>query len=215
MGLQAEAACRLASAVVATDKSSLADPMNPTTEHLTPEDLERFRAYLGLLARLQVGPGLRARMDLSGVVQQTLLEACQEMTRSPRHRSSGETAAWLRSILGHNLADGLRILAARKRDVRRDRQLGLALEDSAARLGSWLASNASSPSHKMIRKKRALQVAQALATLPESQRRAIEMHHLQELPLAEIATELNTTKAAVAGLLHRGLNALRARLDEV
>ena len=40
------------------------------------------------------------------------------------------------------------------------------------------------------------------------------MHHLQDRPLAEIASELGTTKPAVAGLLHRGLKALRARLDE-
>ena len=35
------------------------------------------------------------------------------------------------------------------------------------------------------------------------------MHHLQGRPLAEIARELDTTKAAVAGLLHRGLKSLR------
>ena len=43
-----------------------ADAMNSSAEPLTPEDLERFRAYLDLLARLQVGPGLRDRVDLWG-----------------------------------------------------------------------------------------------------------------------------------------------------
>jgi RNA polymerase sigma-70 factor (ECF subfamily) len=55
----------------------------------------------------------------------------------------------------------------------------------------------------------------ALATLPESQRRAIEMHHLEGLPLAEIARQLGSTNAAVAGLLHRGIKALRRQLEEV
>jgi DNA-directed RNA polymerase specialized sigma24 family protein len=36
---------------------------------------------------------------------------------------------------------------------------------------------------------------------------------LQGRPLAEIAQELATTKSAVAGLLHRGLKALRKQLD--
>ena len=57
-------------------------------------------------------------------------------------------------------------------------------------------------------------LARGLATLPEGQRRAVEMHHLQGRSLVEIAEALGTTKAAVAGLLHRGLKALRVRLSD-
>ena len=38
-------------------------------------DLERFRAYLTLLSRAEIDPRLQGKIDLSGVVQQTLLEA--------------------------------------------------------------------------------------------------------------------------------------------
>ncbi|HZW30838.1 MAG TPA: sigma-70 family RNA polymerase sigma factor [Isosphaeraceae bacterium] len=179
----------------------------------TQEDLERFRAYLLLLARLEVAPALRDKVDLSGVVQQTLLEAHQGLREHPeRIRAEAETTAWLRSILSHNLADALRRLSARKRDVRREWSLDAALDQSATRLERWLAAEQSSPSQQAMRQEELLRMAAVLAELPESQRRAIELHHLRGLPLSEIAAELGATKAAVAGLLHRGLKTLRRRL---
>jgi RNA polymerase sigma-70 factor (ECF subfamily) len=181
---------------------------------LEPEDLERFRAYLDLLARLEVAPRLRDKVDLSGVVQQTLLEAHQGLLEHPRsQRSPAEVAGWLRSILSHNLADVLRKMTARKRDFRKEWSLESALDQSASRVEQWLAAEQSSPSQQAIRQEELLKMAQSLATLPEAQRRAIELHHLQGRPLVEIALELCTTKSAVAGLLHRGLKALRKQLE--
>ncbi len=181
---------------------------------LEPDQLEPFRAYLDLLARMEVAPRLRDKVDLSGVVQQTLLEAHQGLLEQPRsNRTPAEVAAWLRSILSHNLADVLRRLTASKRDYRREWSLENALDQSASRVEQWLAAEQSSPSQRAIRHEELLRMAESLATLPENQRRAIELHHLQGLPLAEIAAALGTTKSAVAGLLHRGLKALRNRLE--
>lgn len=186
-------------------------PAAPTSR----DDLERFRSYLGLLARLEVSPALRDRVDLSGVIQQTLLEAHQGLVEQPcRLRTEEELAAWLRSILSHNLADVLRKLAAQKRDVRREWSLDAALDRSSSRLERWLAAEQSSPSQRAIRQEELLRVAEAMAGLPDSQRLAIELHHLRAMPLSDIADELGTTKAAVAGLLHRGMKALRARLGD-
>jgi RNA polymerase sigma-70 factor (ECF subfamily) len=181
---------------------------------LEPTDLERFRSYLDLLARLEVAPRLRDKVDLSGVVQQTLLEAHQGLLEHPRsERNPAEVAGWLRSILSHNLADVLRKLTARKRDFRREWSLESALDQSASRIEQWLAAEQSTPSQRAIRQEELLRMAQALESLPEGQRRSIELHHLRGLPLAEIAQELGTTKSAVAGLLHRGLKSLRLRLE--
>jgi RNA polymerase sigma-70 factor (ECF subfamily) len=194
--------------------TSAVEPQQPTRQPLQGDDLEPFRAYLGLLARMEIAPRLRDRIDLSGVVQQTLLEAHQSLKEQPaRERDSQATATWLRSILGHNLADALRKLMAGKRDVRREWSLDAALDQSASRLEHWLAVAQSSPSQRAIRNEELLRMAEHLAELPESQRLAIEMHHLREMPLAEIAAELGSTKAAVAGLLHRGLKSLRTRLE--
>jgi RNA polymerase sigma-70 factor (ECF subfamily) len=189
----------------------LTDPVLGARETV---DLERFRAYLILLARLEIAPRLRDKVDLSGVVQQTLLEAHQGLINYPGGpKTEAEITAWLRSILSHNLADVLRKLTTRKRDVRREWSLEQALDQSTSRLEQWLTVDQSSPSQRVMRQEEILRMAATLATLPEGQRRAIELHHLQGWPLAEIAAELGTTKAAVAGLLHRGLKNLRMQLD--
>jgi len=194
--------------------SQASDLQQSSVRPLQAQDLERFRTYLGLLARLEVAPRLHDKVDLSGVVQQTLLEAHQGLVdHSGPARSEAEAAAWLRSILSHNLADVLRKLTAGKRDVRREWSLDAALDQSASRVEEWLAAEQSSPSQHVIRQEELLRMAESLASLPEPQRRAIELHHLQGRPLAEIAALLGSTKAAVAGLLHRGLKTLRMRLD--
>jgi RNA polymerase sigma-70 factor (ECF subfamily) len=195
--------------------SQASDLPELSTRPLQAQDLERFRGYLALLARLEVSPRLRDKVDLSGVVQQTLLEAHKGLTDDPgRARSEAEAAGWLRSILSHNLADVLRKLTAQKRDVRLEWSLDAALDGSASRVEQWLAACQSSPSQHAVRQEELLVLAEALDSLPVAQRRAIEMHHLEGVALAEIADALGATKAAVAGLLHRGLKTLRRKLEK-
>src|SRR6516225_1184835 len=84
--------------------------------------LEGFREYLMLLARLQLDPRLRGKVDLSGVLQQTLLEAHQAMDRfceMPPEQQAG----WLRKALANNLTDEVRKLGAARRDVGREQSL--------------------------------------------------------------------------------------------
>src|SRR5215212_9825675 len=164
------------------------------------EALERFREYLRLLARLQVEPRLQAKVDLSGVVQQTLLEA-HLAEGQLRGRSEAQTLAWLRKFLAHNLADEVRKHATAKRDARLERDLDHGLEQSSSRLQSWLAAEQSSPSQQAMRHEQMLLLAEAVASLPENQRGAVELHHLRGWTLAEIAVELDCSKSAVAGLL--------------
>lgn len=175
------------------------------------ENLERFRDYLCLLARLHLDARLNAKVDLSVVVQQTLLEAHQAGDR-PTERDDDALARWLRQILANNLVDEVRKFRTQARDVERERVQEADLDASSARIESWLAAEQSSPSQRAIRNEELLRLAGALAHLPEEQRRTVELHHLKGLPLRDIAVDMDRTKGAVAALLFRGLKKLRERL---
>lgn len=172
------------------------------------EKLQRFRSYLYLLARSHIGSRQRARLDPSDIVQQTLLQAHQRQDQF-RGTTDAELLAWLRQILANNLADAVRGLARAKRDITRERPLDRDWNDSFSRADGWLAAAQSSPSQQVVRAEELVHLADALTSLPPAQREAIVLHHLQALPLAEVAEQLDKSPAAVAGLLHRGLKRLR------
>jgi RNA polymerase sigma-70 factor (ECF subfamily) len=174
---------------------------------------ERFRGYLLLLARAQLGDRLRGKLDPSDVVQQTLLDAHRQRDQFRGH-TGAEMAGWLRRMLACNLADALRALGRQKRDAARERSLEAALDESSARVQAWLAAEQSSPSEQAQRGEELLRLTEALAALPEAQRDALVLHYWQGLTLAETAERLGRTPAAVAGLLQRGLKALRVALND-
>lgn len=168
---------------------------------------ERYRDYLHLLARLRLPPALRARVGASDVVQQSLLEA---------HRAGEQLAAldeparaaFLRRLLENNLKDLVRGHHAQARDVARERSIDEELAHSSARPGA-LASPAPTPSEHVCRQEELLALASALARLPEEQRLAVEMKHLQGHSVADVAVALGKSETAVGGLLRRGMAKLR------
>lgn len=170
---------------------------------------ERFRSYLFLLAQQGLDNRLRAKVDLSGIVQQTLLEAHQAWS-DVADKQTHEQAGWIRRILLNNLTDEARKWMAAARNVDLERSL----EHSSVRLAGLLVATPSTPSMKVVQNEDLARMADALLSLPDDQRQAVEMHHLRGLPLAQVAEELNRSKGAVAALLYRGMQQLRAIISK-
>jgi RNA polymerase sigma-70 factor (ECF subfamily) len=177
------------------------------------QSLARFRDYLRLLARLQLGHRLQGKLDASDIVQQVLLQAYRALGDF-RGQGDAELAAWLRTVLARTLAHAVRDFGRGKRDLALERSLEAELAESSRRLEGWLAAEQSTPSQQAERNEQMLRVADALMALPEAQREAVMLHYWEEKPVAEIGQLLGRTTAAVAGLLKRGLQQLRKQLRE-
>jgi RNA polymerase sigma-70 factor (ECF subfamily) len=175
--------------------------------------LQAYRDYLHLLARLQLGSRLSAKLDASDVVQQALLHA-HEGRAQFRGVSEAEWLAWLRAILANAIAAAARRFDAQARDLGRERSLEAELGLSSSRLEGLLAADQTSPSERAARCEEVLLLAGALAKLPEDQRRVVELHHLMGLPIADVAGQMGRTGPAVVGLLFRGLKKLRELLHQ-
>jgi RNA polymerase sigma-70 factor (ECF subfamily) len=174
-------------------------------------DWKADRGYLLVLARLRVPPWLRAKVDDSDVVQQTLLQAYARRDQLRAGDESGRRA-WLGQILANVITDAVRrhLGAGRAAGLERSIQDGCA--DSSARLEAVLAADQSSPSVRADRLDELVRLGDAIGTLPDDQRVAVELKHLHGWTVDQIARQMGKTHEAVGGLLRRGMRALRDRL---
>jgi RNA polymerase sigma-70 factor (ECF subfamily) len=173
--------------------------------------LEAQRAALHRQAKRQLAGRIAVRVDASDIIQQTFLEAHRSFPQFAG-RDARELAAWLQTILDHKVAGAIRDHALlQKRNVGRDQSL----DDShggAGPLKQELDAGLSSPSQKAMRAEDAQLLTRALTVLPDDQREAVRLRHLEGWALADIARHLGRTPAATAGLIKRGMHALRRQL---
>jgi RNA polymerase sigma-70 factor (ECF subfamily) len=169
------------------------------------ETLSRWRPLLRLLAAQTLNRRLWRRVDPSDVVQRTLLEAHQDRG-SFQGTSEEDLGAWLQAILRHRIIDEVRKARCQKEDM--DLEVGITRCERHLR-----TQYRSSPSRALVRYEWALRLAEALEKLPEDQRCAVELRHLEGRSLAETAKEMGRTPGSVASLIHRGMVRLRDLLS--
>lgn len=75
-----------------------------------------------------------------------------------------------------------------------------------------MAGRATSASQKAIRSERQLRLQAVINELPEGQREAVQLRYLEGLKVGEIAKQMDRSEEAVAGLLKRGLSAIKDRI---
>jgi RNA polymerase sigma-70 factor (ECF subfamily) len=171
----------------------------------------RYQAYLQALARAQLGRHLRGKCDSGDVVQMTLLEAHRDFAAF-QGQGEPELLAWLRRILAHNLYNEARRFAAQQRDTAREvslDQVRVGVEHSSVALARGLAAATPSPSQLASERESALQLAEALARLPDDYQTVLLLRIFEELPAEEVAQRMGRSAGAVRMLQMRALQALR------
>ena len=172
------------------------------------------RSYLGFIARSQIEPSLRRKVDASDLVQETMFEAHKDFGAF-RGGSEAELVAWLRQIMASVFCGILRkYLGTQKRDIRLERTLQQSLDRSSLLLGRGFVDPHSSPSQQASRREQSVLLADALAKLPDDYRETLVLRHLQGLTFPEISRRMGRSQDSVEKLWVRGLSRLRQLMVE-
>jgi RNA polymerase sigma-70 factor (ECF subfamily) len=179
--------------------------------------LQRYREFVRLAVRCRSRGQLRARLDSSDLVQETLLQAARHIQQF--EGSEEEWQAWLSRIAEREVIRQLRHhLGAAKRALSREQPLAPADGSSitgSRRLDEWLIKVQSSPSQAAMRKERAVLLADILARLRDDYREVLVLHNLEGLDFPEVAQRMNRSAGAVRVLWVRALKKLRGELAQV
>jgi RNA polymerase sigma-70 factor, ECF subfamily len=176
--------------------------------------LELYRAYLSLLARLQIGTRLQVKADAEDLVQETFLKAHRDFAQF-RGNSEKEWVGWLRQILAYQLAHLVRRYhGSKRRDIKLERAMEDALNESSSALDRGLAAPHSTPSQQALRREQSVLLADALNQLPPDYREVIILSHLQGQSFPEVAQAMGRTLDSVKNIWARALAKLRRILGE-
>jgi RNA polymerase sigma-70 factor (ECF subfamily) len=176
-------------------RSSVAAPSVTSSIEAVFADEDAFRAWyetaLPRVHRYLYHRCGRDRALAEELTQETFVEAIHS-----RRRFAGrdDPVTWVIGIARHRLADHFRRLERHQRRV--------------IALAAHAETNAAPPMGEPDD-----ELAAALAALPASQRAAIVLRYLDDLPVREVARLLRRSEKAVESLLSRGRDALRTTYE--
>lgn len=168
------------------------------------ELFRRCRPALDAWATRRLPKGRLGAVRPSDIAQEAALRAFRKFA-SFHGQTEAEWLAWLQTVIRNCALQAGRDAGRIKRD-----------EHDILPLDSPEASEASaldpSPSEETALKEQWREILAQMFHLPGDQREAVKLYYLKDSPVSEVARAMGKTPAAVAGLLRRGLDALRSRV---
>ncbi len=171
------------------------------------------RSYLAIVARSQVETWLKAKVDTSDVIQETMLEAFRDFEHFGGS-SEQEWLAWLKRILAHNVADFVRrYRGTAKRQTRREVPIRSPQDSTHAFGVAEPAAPCPTPSQEFLQIDNELRVTAALAQLPANYQEVIVLRNLQRLSFNEVAERMERSRPAVQMLWMRAIKKLQEAME--
>ena len=167
--------------------------------------LETVHGRLRRLAEGRLGPGLRAKMRTSDVLQSTYLDVVKSVER---FEGEDEEAfvGWVARIMENNIRDKGKYFQARKRRDPEGATLPLNEAEDVKTPGA-------TPSVEVVRAEDLVLVSRALEDLGEDYRQVIILRLVEGRSHKEVGELLGRTEAATRMLLSRARAALALALD--
>ena len=158
----------------------------------------------------------QARISPEDVLQQTFVDVYEEI-RAFEPRGPDAFYSWLSTIANHRLLDAIKAQDTAKRGGGRVAIHGGAQQtaESVVDLIDLLSAADMTASRIVARHEAAGALQVGLAGLQEDYRRAIQLHHIEGLEVAQVAEIMDRSPRAVRHLCSRGLKELRAGLGRV
>ncbi len=173
---------------------------------------EKCRAYVGFMARSQMETWMKAKIDASDLIQQTMLDAHRGFERF-RGESEGEWVVWLKTILQNNAVDFCRrYKGTEKRDAGREISLAQSASQSLFRGAPEPSDDGASPSEVIMQKENEILLADALSQLPDDYQEVIYLRNMQRLPFKDVADRMQRSQGAVQMLWLRALKQLQEQM---
>lgn len=174
--------------------------------------LQRYE-QLTVLIREKIPAPLQSAVDVEDVLQMTFVQVFRGLAKFTEGDSEA-FYAWVRAIADAKAVDAIRNATRKKRggDWRRVEHMPANASESVLDLMLLLSDGRRTPSSSVATHEAIAALQIALAGLPEDQREAIRLRHIDCLTMEEVVEKMERSEGAVRGLLHRGKSSLKKSL---
>ena len=169
--------------------------------------IARSQARLSEMAHMRLGPGLRRRINTSDLLQSTYLDVVRDVDTF-EGQTEDAFVGWVGRIIENNIRDKVRFFGAGKR---KEPPTPNSADDDP-----WeLPGSEGTPSAAATFGEELAIFGQAMASLSDDQRRAIQLRFVEGMNHRDAAKELGRTESATRVLISRARATLALEIERL